>query len=134
MIASNLQITLMSFGYKYGTPSRAHFIFDVRCLPNPYWVPSLQTLSGLDPSVQEYLYRELSVQEYIRDMHHFLDSWLPKFEGRARTDITIALGCTGGQHRSVYCVEQLKTLLLPEFTQLSVKHRDQPKWNLKSTL
>ena len=102
-------MTLMfqSFAFKRGLPLDSDFVFDARCLPNPHWQPRLRPLSGKDAPVREYLEGEPLVTEYLADTTRWLDTWLPRFEQDDRSYVTIAIGCTGGRHRSVYLVEQL---------------------------
>ena len=102
-------MTLMfqSFAFKRGPPLDSDFVFDARCLPNPHWQPRLRPLSGKDAPVREYLDGEPLVAEYLADTTRWLDTWLPRFEQDDRSYVTIAIGCTGGRHRSVYLVEQL---------------------------
>jgi RNase adapter protein RapZ len=104
---SMLTLTFASFAFKYGIPLDADLVFDVRCLPNPHYVPELKPLSGLDKPVQEYLHEIPSVNRMIDHVGNFLRSWLPHYVQENRSYLTVAIGCTGGQHRSVYCVEQL---------------------------
>ncbi len=102
-------MTLMfqSFAFKRGLPLDSDFVFDARCLPNPHWQPRLRPLSGKDAPVREYLENEPLVGEYLADTTRWLDAWLPRFEQDDRSYVTVAIGCTGGRHRSVYLVEQL---------------------------
>ena len=102
-------MTLMfqSFAFKRGLPLDSDFVFDARCLPNPHWQPKLRPLSGKDAPVREFLEAEPLVAEYLADTTRWLDAWLPRFEQDDRSYVTIAIGCTGGRHRSVYLVEQL---------------------------
>ncbi|MBD8899863.1 RNase adapter RapZ [Rhodanobacter sp. DHG33] len=102
-------MTLMfqSFAFKRGLPLDSDFVFDARCLPNPHWQPRLRPLTGKDAPVREFLDAEPMVTEYLADTTRWLDAWLPRFEQDDRSYVTIAIGCTGGRHRSVYLVEQL---------------------------
>jgi UPF0042 nucleotide-binding protein len=102
-------MTLMfqSFAFKRGLPLDSDFVFDARCLPNPHWRPELRPLSGKDAPVRAYLEGEPLVAQYLADTTRWLDAWLPRFEQDDRSYVTIAIGCTGGRHRSVYLVEQL---------------------------
>lgn len=102
-------MTLMfqSFAFKRGLPLDSDFVFDARCLPNPHWQPRLRPLTGKDAPVREFLDAEPLVAEYFLDTTRWLDAWLPRFEQDDRSYVTIAIGCTGGRHRSVYLVEQL---------------------------
>jgi RNase adapter protein RapZ len=104
---SSLSLLFQSFGYKHGVPPDADFVFDVRCLPNPHWDVRLRARSGLDPEVVKFLEQQALVQEMYEGIREFLDRWIAHFEAEHRTYLTVALGCTGGQHRSVYLVERL---------------------------
>ena len=105
--APRVSLLFESFAYKHGVPGDADFVFDVRCLPNPHWDTSLRPLSGRDAPVREYLDAEAMVNEYAAQVSAFLDAWLPRFESETRSYVTIAFGCTGGRHRSVYLAERL---------------------------
>jgi UPF0042 nucleotide-binding protein len=102
-------ITLLfeSFAFKYGVPLDADLVFDVRCLPNPYYTPQLRPLSGLDEPVAQFLRDVPAVQRMIDHIGHFLQTWLPSYVQENRSYLTVAIGCTGGQHRSVYVTEEL---------------------------
>lgn len=102
-----LSILLESFAYRHGVPGDADFVFDARCLPNPHWDPRLRPLSGRDAAVREYLDAQAPVAEYRAQVAAFLDTWLPHFERDTRSYVTIAFGCSGGRHRSVYLAEKL---------------------------
>ena len=103
----HVSLLFESFAYKHGVPGDADFVFDARCLPNPHWEPALRPLSGRDAAVRDYLDKQASVGEYIGQIAGFLDIWLPRFELETRSYVTIAFGCTGGRHRSVYLAEKL---------------------------
>lgn len=118
----SLQIT--SFGFKHGVPPEADFVFDLRCLPNPYWDANLRGQSGHDPAVVDFLDRSELVQEMVRDLSEFLDNWIPRFEAENRSYLTIALGCTGGNHRSVYAAERLAAYYRARAKAVLVEHRD----------
>ncbi len=122
-----LQLLLKSFGFKYGLPSQVDFVFDVRCLPNPYWVPELKELSGLDTPVVQYLERIPTAQSLLKDIFTFVEKWTTYFEADNRQQLTIAIGCTGGQHRSVYMVESIakKFRLAGYAVQISHKNLEQ---------
>ncbi|MCM5571793.1 RNase adapter RapZ [Burkholderiaceae bacterium FT117] len=107
--AERAPITLLfeSFAFKHGVPLDADLVFDARCLPNPYYTPELKPMTGLDPPVAEYLRAIPSVQRLIEHISGFLHAWLPHYLHENRSYLTVAIGCTGGQHRSVYCVEEL---------------------------
>ncbi|MBX9713064.1 MAG: RNase adapter RapZ [Pseudomonadaceae bacterium] len=113
-----------SFGFKRGMPVDADLVFDVRCLPNPYWKPELRAHSGLDQPVIDYLASQADVDEMYTDIHAYLYKWLPRFAASNRAYVTIAIGCTGGHHRSVYLAERLGQTLKPQLKNLQVRHRD----------
>lgn len=102
-----LTLLFTSFGFKHGIPLDADFVFDVRCLPNPHYDPNLRDLTGRDGQIKAYLEVHDSVQEMLSDIRSFVEKWLPSFIMDNRGYLTVAIGCTGGQHRSVYLVEQL---------------------------
>ena len=122
--ASVMSIQFMSFGFKHGAPEDADFVFDVRCLPNPYWDPRLRMYNGRDQAVIDFLEYEESVQSMYDDIRMFLEKWIPAFIAENRSYITIALGCTGGQHRSVYLVERLVAYFRQRDGQVLVRHRE----------
>jgi len=121
---SRLQVLLQSFGFKYGLPPDADFVFDIRCLKNPYWEPQLRPLNGLNQEIKGYLDKQGDVQLMLKDIHQFLKHWIPQFEADNRSYITIAVGCTGGKHRSVYLVESLAKKLAAMTDNLQVRHRE----------
>jgi RNase adapter protein RapZ len=105
--SGRLSIMFQSFGYKHGIPGGADFVFDARTLPNPYWDPALQPLTGLDAPVIAFLEAQPAVRDLLADVIGFLERRLPLYQENNRGYLTVAIGCTGGQHRSVYLVEQL---------------------------
>ena len=105
--ASGLTLLFQSFAFKKGIPLDADLVFDVRCLPNPYYDPLLRPLSGLDAAVIEFLQKDANAQRMLADIWKFLDDWLPCYIRDNRSYLTVAVGCTGGRHRSVYFVESL---------------------------
>ncbi len=119
-----LSLQFESFGYKNGVPADADFVFDVRCLPNPYWEHSLRPLTGLDDAVIEFLDRQPDVAAMVDDIVALLDRWLPKFERGNRSYMTVAIGCTGGQHRSVYVAERLGAHYASTTQQTFTRHRE----------
>lgn len=121
---SELAILLQSFGFKHGLPADTDFVFDVRCLPNPYWEDSLKSLDGKDDRVIEYLQSFKQVNRMFDTIKEFLKTWIPEFEKENRSYMTISIGCTGGQHRSVYLVEKITAELLLLHYNASVHHRD----------
>lgn len=122
--AAKLSVLFLSFGFKNGIPNGADYLFDVRCLPNPHWVPALRPLSGRDAAVAEYLGAQTEVQAMQADITQFLERWLPAYEAQDRAYVTVGVGCTGGQHRSVYLVEQLAPHFKQHFNQVVIKHRE----------
>jgi UPF0042 nucleotide-binding protein len=121
---AGMAVQFQSFGYKHGVPADADIVFDVRCLPNPYWVIQLRGLTGLQQEVIEYLDGQEEVQEMLGDISSFLKKWLPKFDANNRSYITIAIGCTGGQHRSVYLCEKLNSHFESETMSVQVRHKE----------
>ncbi len=119
-----LSILIESFGFKHGLPSDADFVFDLRCLPNPYWEIHLRQFTGKDIAVIEYLDSKQSVQNMYADILSFLEKWIPQYIDFNRNYLTIALGCTGGQHRSVYIAEKLATELQQKFNHILTRHNE----------
>ncbi|UYZ85142.1 RNase adapter RapZ [Entomomonas sp. E2T0] len=113
-----------SFGFKRGIPMDADWVFDLRSLPNPYWVAELRNLKGTDQPVIDYLIEQPEVLEMQNDILVFLEKWLPRFAATNRSYITVAVGCTGGQHRSVYMAEQIGKILKTTLKNVQVRHRD----------
>jgi UPF0042 nucleotide-binding protein len=113
-----------SFGFKRGMPVDADLVFDVRCLPNPYWKPELREHSGLETPVIDYLALQPDVEEMYQDISSYLHKWLPRFAASNRAYVTVAIGCTGGQHRSVYLAERLGAALKEQLKNVQVRHRD----------
>jgi len=106
-----LSVLVESFGFKHGIPSDADFVFDLRCLPNPYWEPTLRGKSGLDKEVGEFLDQQPLFNEMYEDILAFLSRWIPRYVSFDRSYLTVAIGCTGGQHRSVYMTKKLAAAL-----------------------
>ena len=121
---TGIALLFQSFGYKNGVPVDADVIYDVRCLPNPYWDNSLRSLTGLDEPVIKFLDAQQEVQEMYIDIKTYLKKWLPHFEGNNRSYITVALGCTGGQHRSVYFCEKLGGAFVENIRNVQIRHRE----------
>jgi len=113
-----------SFGFTYGVPINADFIFDIRCLPNPHWVPELRNLTGADNPVIDYLESYDEVKEMFNDIMGFIDKWIPRFEADNRSYLTIAIGCTGGQHRSVYFANRLAKAAKKKHNSVLSRHRE----------
>jgi UPF0042 nucleotide-binding protein len=112
-----------SFAFKHGVPLDADYVFDVRVLPNPYYIRELRPQTGLDGAVAEYLEAQPEVGEMLSQIEIFLARWLPAFEDDQRSYLTVAIGCTGGQHRSVYFVDQLARRFASKAITL-VRHRE----------
>jgi len=121
---SRLTLLFQSFGFKHGIPLDADFVFDVRCLPNPHYDPLLRPLTGKDAAVAAFLENDASVQKMLGDIRRFVEDWLPCFIRDNRNYLTIALGCTGGQHRSVYFAEKLSEHFRTGGQQTMVRHRE----------
>jgi UPF0042 nucleotide-binding protein len=119
---SKLTLLFQSFGYKHGVPLDADLVFDVRCLPNPHYEPALAALTGRDPAVIAYLESQPEVERMYGDIYHFVASWLPDYARDNRNYLTVAIGCTGGQHRSVYLVERLAAAFTGRY-QVLTRHR-----------
>jgi len=124
--AGVLSLLFLSFGFKRGVPRDADLVFDARCLPNPHWEPALRPLTGRDPEVAAFLERDRRVPAYLDDISGFLSAWLPCFRDEGRSYLTVAIGCTGGQHRSVYLVEQLARRFRGSEPRVLVSHRELP--------
>ena len=120
----SFSIHFLSFGYKNGLPQDADFIFDVRGLPNPYWKESLRDLSGKDREVAEFFSRSEAARETIIDVSSLLERWITRFVGMNRSYLTIAFGCTGGRHRSVYIAEKIGDLYKGQGKIAAISHRD----------
>ena len=108
-------------------------VFDVRCLPNPHWVSNLRPLTGLDKPVADFLRAEDEVNDMQNDISAFLDNWLPRFEKNSRSYVTVAIGCTGGQHRSVYLSEQLHKHFQEKWDNVQVRHRELGRADFKES-
>ena len=119
-----LALLFQSFAFKSGVPVDADYVFDVRCLPNPHWVPNLRALTGLDTDVQAFLEGHNEVVNMYEDIENFLRRWLPKFEENSRSYVTVAIGCTGGQHRSVYLAHKLQLNFAKDWQNVQVRHRE----------
>jgi UPF0042 nucleotide-binding protein len=119
-----MSLQFLSFGYKHGIPIDADFVFDVRSLPNPYWERGLRELNGRDPKVAAFLDSQPAVTEMLESLRNFLEKWIPPFEDDNRAYLTIAIGCTGGNHRSVYVVERLAAQFREGRSGVLIRHRD----------
>jgi RNase adapter protein RapZ len=120
---ARLTLLFQSFGFKQGIPLDADLVFDVRCLPNPHYDPELRPLTGHDAPVVAFLERETQASLLVEDIQAFLQRWIPRFTLDQRASITVAIGCTGGRHRSVYIVNQLAERFASEYA-VVVRHRD----------
>lgn len=121
---AKLSLQVMSFGFKHGVPPDADFVFDVRCLPNPHWQAGLRDATGRDPEVIEFLQTSPLVTDMTKAISTFLQDWIPKFHDDNRSYLTVAFGCTGGRHRSVYMAEQIGETFQGRDQQVIVHHRD----------
>ena len=122
----NLIITLMSFGFRNGIPREADIVMDVRFLKNPHWEKALKPLTGLDKKVGVYIEKDKAFHDFIGNFQTLLKPLLPRYALEGKSYLTIAIGCTGGQHRSVYTVETLKSWLKDQKYTLYIEHRDIP--------
>ena len=122
--ADSLSILIESFGYKHGLPAEADFVFDVRCLPNPYWEPSLRHLCGKDEPIKQFFEAAPDVEKMIEDITGFLDQWIPYYQNFQRPYLTIAIGCTGGQHRSVYIADRVAERLDGKHAPIQTRHHE----------
>lgn len=121
---NRMSLLFRSFGFKHGVPVDADFVFDVRCLPNPHWIPELRPFTGRDEQVINYLAAEDEVNRMFDDIAGFLERWLPCFGDNNRTYMTVCIGCTGGQHRSVYLAERLGSHFGSRELDILVRHRE----------
>lgn len=120
--AAKLTVLFQSFAFKDGIPMDADLVFDARCLPNPYYSPELKALSGRDEPVIRFLEASPLANAMIADIAHYLRTWLPRHAEENRSYLTVAIGCTGGQHRSVYCIERLNAMFKTDYA-CAVRHR-----------
>jgi len=129
--SGQMTVTLLSFGYSFGIPYEADLLMDVRFLPNPYFVEELKRLKGDNPQVAQYVLQWEEAKEFLRRVQEFIRFLLPLYERERKTHLTIAVGCTGGRHRSIVIVNRLAEMLREELTErdvfLSVRHRDAEK-------
>lgn len=122
--SDSLAIMLQSFGFKYGLPSDADLVFDVRMLPNPHWVPELRPHRGNETVIINFLEQHEMTETLFEDIKTYLEHWLPVYQNSNRSYITVAVGCTGGRHRSVYMTERLHRHFEGEYEQLQLRHRE----------
>ncbi|WP_100754303.1 RNase adapter RapZ [Vibrio salilacus] len=118
----DLVMVFQSFGFKYGLPSDADYVFDVRFLPNPHWEPDLRPLTGLDAPIKSFLESHPEVMELKQQIQKFIENWLPLLEKNNRSYLTVAIGCTGGKHRSVYLTQQLGEYFAEMGHQVQIRH------------
>lgn len=123
----DLKIVFQSFGFKYGLPLDADYVFDVRFLPNPHWNPELRPLTGLDEPVASFLSKHNEVNNFIYLTRNYIETWLPMLEQNNRSYLTIAIGCTGGKHRSVYITEQLANYFQAKGKNIQIQHKSLEK-------
>ncbi len=119
----HLSLLFLSFGFKHGIPADADYIFDVRCLPNPYWETHLREYTGKDQPVMDFLEKHETVIDMYDDIKNFAEKWIPRIKSADRTYLTFAVGCTGGHHRSVYLIERLSQYFADQYD-LIVRHRE----------
>lgn len=128
-VDETVTVSIMSFGFKYGIPIDADFVFDVRTLPNPHWYENLRDKTGQDSEVKVFFLNHEMVGQMMDDIITYLNKWLPSFIGSNRHNVLIAIGCTGGKHRSVYMANGVaEHLILPNELCVSLKHREQSHW------
>ncbi|MDA8954055.1 RNase adapter RapZ [Pseudomonadales bacterium] len=128
---SSISLVFRSFGFKHGVPVDTDFVFDLRCLPNPHWEPKLRPLTGLNQEVEKYLGDQPMVIEMFDELSGLLKRWIPRFEANERIYMTIGIGCTGGQHRSVYMAEKLARHFKEQFENVLVRHRELERLKIK---
>lgn len=122
--SQQLAVLIKSFGFKQGLPTDADFVFDLRCLPNPYWKPELRSFCGCDQPVIDFLNAQPDVLAMSEDIYRFINRWIPHFTANSRSYLTVAIGCTGGHHRSVFVANQLHQRLSQLHPQVQLLHRD----------
>jgi len=129
--AESLSVLIESFGFKYGIPTDADFVFDLRSLPNPYWTVELRGLTGFDEEVREFLDAQEMFTAMFDDVREFLGRWIPHYKNANRGYLTVAIGCTGGQHRSVYMTEKLAAELRSHHDAVLTRHNSLPEHRLR---
>lgn len=130
----DLTLLIESFGFKNGLPVESDFVFDARFLPNPHWDPALRILTGLDEAVQHFFEQQSLVTQFIESTANYLLEWLPEIKKNNRSYLTISIGCTGGQHRSVYIAEQLAQFFLARNEQVQIRHQSLKKHSKMKTI
>ncbi|WP_150909814.1 RNase adapter RapZ [Marinobacter halotolerans] len=128
-----LALLFQSFGFKHGVPLDSDFVFDVRCLPNPYWDTALRRFVGTDQPVIDFLEKDPLSGKMVEDLTGYLENWLPAFADSNRSYMTISIGCTGGQHRSVYICEQLSRYFQGKYSNVQVRHTELPHLQSRET-
>jgi RNase adapter protein RapZ len=121
---SKVQVSLVSFGYKFGLPRDADLVFDVRFLPNPHWIDDLRPLPGTDPRVREFVRAEKAYGEFMRKLRSLLNTAVPGYEAEGKSYLTVAIGCTGGKHRSVVVAEEIAEYFRRHGHSVTIDHRD----------
>ena len=119
-----LALLVQSFGFKHGVPTDSDYVFDVRCLPNPHWDPGLRMYRGTDEPVIRFLESRPEVNDMLVSIERFLREWLPQIQNSNRTYLTVSIGCTGGQHRSVYIAEALYRRLAADYPSTQIRHQE----------
>src|SRR5581483_4596218 len=122
--SARLVVTILSFGYKHGVPVDADLVFDVRCLPNPHFVPALRRRTGRDRAVAEFMEKDASTRDFMDRLEAYLRYLVPQYIGEGKSYLTVAIGCTGGRHRSVMIAERLRRALADLTAGVRVRHRD----------
>lgn len=125
---SHMDICIESFGFKHGAPSSCDLIFDARCLPNPYYDQSLRPLTGLDAPVRAFFSKHERAEKMARQIATFIEEWKPDYERDHRSYLAVGIGCTGGQHRSVYVSELARDILEQSGIHARCRHREQARW------
>jgi len=123
-LTGTMSVLFQSFGFKRGLPADADLVFDVRMLPNPHWVKELRLRNGLDREVRDFLESQPLADELYRDICAYLDTWLPRYKDSNRSYMTVAIGCTGGQHRSVYLADRLFHRYREQYPDIHIRHRE----------
>ena len=122
--SGSMSLLIQSFGFKRGVPTDADLVFDVRMLPNPHWVKELRLQNGLDPEVRDFLESQAMTGDLFDSICAYLDRWLPSYRDSNRSYMTVAIGCTGGQHRSVYLAARLYRHYKEQYPQVHIRHRE----------
>ena len=123
-MAHHMKVTLLSFGYSYGIPTESDIVMDVRLLPNPFFVSELRGLTGKDAQVRDYVLKQKETTPFIKRFNEMIEYLIPLYEKEGKSYLTIAIGCTGGKHRSVVITERVAEMLGQQEKRVTVKHRD----------